>query len=146
MHRVEQRGTGRGLPLATDLAYEGGRVRGRSSTPAADGSFRSFDIDSAEGAVVDDDALQALGPALPLVPGTTSTATVVSASQSRMVPMTLTVRDQVAVDVPAGRFDAWRLEVAGPESTLAFFGTLAAPRRLVRVGVTGSPLEFVPSQ
>jgi hypothetical protein len=69
MRSVEQRGTGRGLPMATDLAYADGRVRGRSSNPAADGTITAFDIDSAVGAVVDDNALQALVPALPLAEG-----------------------------------------------------------------------------
>jgi hypothetical protein len=143
MHRVEQRGTGRGLPMATDLTYEGGRVKGRTSNPAADGSVKAFDIDSAVGAVVDDNALQALVPALPLAEGASWSFTMFSSGQNKLVPMTLTVTGRDTVEVPAGRFDAWRVEATGSQATLGFYVTSAAPRRVVRVEVVGAPIEFV---
>jgi hypothetical protein len=143
MHRVEQRGTSRGLPMATDLAYEGGRVKGRSSNPAADGSVKAFDIDSAVGAVVDDNAPQALVPALPLAEGASWSFMMFSSGQNRMVPMTLTVTGRGTVEVPAGRFDAWRVEVSGSQAPLAFSVTATAPRRVVRVQMIGAPFEFV---
>lgn len=143
MGRVEQRGTGRGLPMATDLAYAGGRVRGRASNPAADGTIRTFDIDSVVGAVVDDNALQALLPALPLAEGASWSVTMFSSGQNRLVPITLTVAAREAVDVPAGRFDTWRVEVSGSQAPMAFSVTAAAPRRVVRVQVIGAPFEFV---
>jgi len=143
MRRVEQRGTGRGLPMATDLAYADGRVRGKASNPAADGTVKAIDIDSAVGPVVDDNALQALLPALPLAEGATWSATMFSSGQNRLVPITLTVAAREAVEVPAGRFDTWRVEVSGTQAPLAFSVTATAPRRVVRVQVIGAPLEFV---
>lgn len=143
MRSVEQRGTARGLPMATDLAYAEGRVRGRSSNPAADGTIKAFAIDSAVGAVVDDNALQALVPALPLAEGATWSATMFSSGQNRLVPITLTVAAREAADVPAGQFDTWRVEVSGTQAPLAFSVTAAAPRRVVRVQVIGAPFEFV---
>ena len=141
--RVEQRGTSRGVPMATDLTYGGGRVKGRSSNPAADGSVTAFEIDSAVGAVVDDNALVALVPALPLGEGAGWSFTLFSSGQNKLIPMTLTVTGRDTVDVPAGRFDAWRVAVAGGPAPLAVFVTTAAPRRVVRIEVVGSPLEFV---
>lgn len=146
MRRVEQRGSGRGLPMATDLAYAGGRVRGRSSNPAPDGTIQAFDIDSAVGAVVDDNALQALVPALPLAEGASWSVSMFSSGQNRLVPITLTVAAREAVEVPAGRFDTWRVEVSGAAAPLAFAVTAAAPRRVVRVQVIGAPFEFVLAQ
>jgi hypothetical protein len=143
MRSVEQRGTGRGLPMATDLAYADGRVRGRSSNPAADGTITAFDIDSAVGAVVDDNALQALVPALPLAEGAGWSATMFSAGQNRLVPIRLAVAAREEVEVPAGRFDTWRVELSGAAAPLAFSVTAAAPRRVVRVQVIGAPFEFV---
>jgi hypothetical protein len=143
MRSVEQRGTGRGLPMATDLAYADGRVRGRSSNPAADGTITAFDIDSAVGAVVDDNALQALVPALPLAEGAGWSATMFSAGQNRLVPIRLAVATREEVEVPAGRFDTWRVELSGAAAPLAFSVTAAAPRRVVRVQVIGAPFEFV---
>ncbi len=143
MRSVEQRGTGGGLPMATDLAYAGGRVRGRSSNPAQDGTIKAFDIDSTLGAVVDDNALQALVPALTLAEGASWSVSMFSSGQNRVVPITLTVAAREAVEVPAGRFDTWRVEVSGAAAPLAFAVTAAAPRRVVRVQVVGAPFEFV---
>lgn len=143
MRAVVQRGTGRGQPMATDLAYEGGRVRGRSSNPAQDGTVKAFEIDSAVGAVVDDNALQALVPALPLAEGASWSVTIFSAGQNRLVPMTLAVAAREAVEVPAGRFDTWRVEASGGQAPLAFSVTTAVPHRLVRIQMVGAPFEFV---
>jgi hypothetical protein len=146
MRAVVQRGTAGGQPMATNLTYQDGRVRGRSSNPAPDGTTRAFDIDSAVGAVVDDNALQALVPALPLAEGAGWSATMFSSGQNRLVPITLTVAAREAVEVPAGRFDTWRVEVSGAAAPLAFSITAAAPRRVVRVQVIGAPFEFVLAQ
>ena len=143
MRRVMQRGVGRGQPMATDLAYESGRVRGRSSNPAADGTVKAFDIDTAIGAVVDDNALQALIPALPLAEGATWSFTVFSSGRNLPTPMTLAVTGREAVEAPAGRFDAWRVELTGAQARLAFFVTPEAPRRIVRVEVVGAPFEYL---
>ncbi len=142
MRAVVQRGTARGQPMATDLVYQDGRVRGRSSNPAQDGTIKAFEIDSAVGAVVDDNALQALLPALPLAEGATWSVTIFSSGQNRLVPMTLTVAAREPVEVPAGRFDTWRVEASGGQAPMAFSVTTEAPRRLVRVQVIGAPFEF----
>lgn len=142
MRTVVQRGTGRGQPMATDLTYEGDRVRGRSSNPARDGTVKAFDIDSAVGAVVDDNALQALVPALPLAEGASWSVPIFSSGQNRLVPMTLAVTARETVEVPAGRFDTWRVEASGGQAPLAFSVTAAAPHRLVRIQMIGAPFEF----
>lgn len=128
--------------LALAAAPATARVQGREVGHQRT-TFEAFEIDSAVGIVVDDNALQALVPALPLAEGASWRLTMFSAGRNLLVPMTLAVTGRAEVEVPAGRFDAWRVEAAGAESVIAFAVSAAAPRRVLRVEVVGSPLEFV---
>jgi hypothetical protein len=47
------------------------------------------------------------------------------------------------VTVPAGTFEAYRVELTGAEAPLTYFVTTAAPYRVVRIAFAGQPIEMV---
>jgi hypothetical protein len=118
-------------------------VRGEARVIGPEGP-RSFTVDSAAGpAVLDDNAIQALLPALPWALNTRWTFRVFASGENRFRDVSLTVADIQQVAVPAGRLEAYRAYLEGGAQPVSFFVTTAAPHRLVRVVLEGSPIEFV---
>ncbi|HEX4628314.1 MAG TPA: insulinase family protein, partial [Gemmatimonadales bacterium] len=141
---VEQTGVVRGMHLDVRLTYAAGRVKGRASTPQADGTLKAIDIDTtlAPG-TIDGEALNALLPALPLEPGKTITLNVFTAGDATTKVLTLKVGAPEPVTVPAGTFSAWRLDVTGGQTPLVIHVATATPRRTVKTEPVGTGLQFV---
>ena len=47
------------------------------------------------------------------------------------------------VTVPAGTFPVYRVELSGLSQNLTYFVTTAAPFRIVKMAIAGTPVEFV---
>ena len=92
---------------------------------------------------MDDNALQALLPALKWAPNLRWTIPVFASGQNRVRTLTLTVRAVGTVSVPAGSFQAYMADLEGDEQKVTFYVSVDPPRRLLRLTVAGTPLEFV---
>ncbi len=144
--RLEQRSLVRGQETAVDLAYNAGRVRGTARVPGPDGP-RTIQVDTTLGAaVLDDNALQPLLPALDWAPNVRWTFEVYSGGENRVKPVSLTVVSIERVPVGAGEVEAYRAILEGGASRVTFYVTTAPPHRLVRVSLSGSPIEFIAEQ
>ena len=105
---------------------------------------KTFAIDTIVPAgTMNDNAIQAILPALTWGPAAAWTIPVFSAGQNTITMMTLAVKDVETVQVPAGTFEVYRAEMTGGPATVNFFVTTGAPHRLVRLTLVGAPLEFV---
>lgn len=143
MRHVTQRGTMQGQELKTDVTYSGGRVKGSAMTPTPQG-VRTVAIDTAIAAgTLDDNAVQAIVPALKWTPNAKFQMSVFSAGQGGLRPMTLNVAGKESVMVPAGTFDVYRAELTGGQAPVTLFVTTAAPHRVVKVTIAGAPIEFL---
>jgi hypothetical protein len=91
---------------------------------------------------IDDNALALLLTALPLEAGKAFTLNVFSSGDGVAKVVTVKVGAVENVQVPAGTFPAYRLELAGMQLPLVMHVTQQAPRRLVRIAPTGAPLVF----
>ena len=139
---VSQTGKTQGKDTHINVTYADGRVRGEAVV-AAQPEFKTLTIDTVVAAgTVDDNAIQAILPALKWGPNASWTMAVFAAGQNAIQTMNLAVKGVETVQVPAGSFEAYRAEMTGGPATVNFFVTTAAPHRVVKVSLVGVPLEF----
>jgi Protein of unknown function (DUF3108) len=143
MLSTHQEGEMGGQPMRIHVEYGDGRATGEARIPGAAGT-EDVDVDAAvPAAVVDDNVLMALLPALPLEPGAAVELPVFSAGTNTLTSYTLRVSEAEPITVPAGEFEAYRVEVSGGARPLVLHVAAAAPHRLLRLIVTGAPMELV---
>lgn len=143
MRSLTQRGKVREQETQIVLRYSGGRVQGDAQVAGSEGP-RRFPVDTAVSpGIVDDNAVQALLPYLKWGLNTEWRFDVFASGENRIRPMTLTSADIVEVTVPAGRFEAYRADLRGTAQVVSFYVTTATPHRVIRVSLSGSPIEFL---
>jgi len=144
VRRVDQEGSMMGLKPETHLTYRGGRVKGHASSPQPDRSLKSIAIDTSLAAgTIDDNALNMIFPALPLEPGKTISLNVFTGGDGTTKVLTVKVGQPESVTVPAGTFQAFRLDVSGGQAPLLVYVSTLVPRRTVKTEIVGTPLQFV---
>jgi predicted Zn-dependent peptidase len=143
MRRTEQTGAVQGQQTRTQLTYAGGRVKGTSMSPQPSGTPRTVTVDTTVAAgTIDDNAVAVLLPALPLDQGKTFNLNVFSSGEGVSKVVTVKVAAIENVQVPAGTFPAFRLEIAGMQLPVVMHVTQQAPRRIVKIAPTGAPIVF----
>jgi zinc protease len=144
MRRTDQSSTVRGQRSEIHLTYGAGRVKGTSQAPQAPGTpVKTITVDTTVAAgTIDDNALAALLPALPLEQGKTFNLNVFSSGEGTTKVVSVKVAAIESVVVPAGTLPAYRLELSGMQLPIVMHVTQQAPRRLARVAPTGAPLVF----
>lgn len=128
-----QEGIMMGKPMAINLVFANGRVRGRSMTPTS-GPTGSLDIDTtiADG-VPNDNVVLPLMAAMRWKEGTSFTAPVLATGRGAISEYTFRVVGAESVTVPAGQFATWRIEQRAQRSVTFVNVTQTAPYRIVRV-------------
>ena len=143
MQALHVTGTVQGQAIKTDVAIAGGRATGSAMAPSAQGiKTTAVDVAVPAGAV-SDLALGALLPALKWSPSAKFGVNLFSASKNSVVPGTLAVTATEKVTVPAGTFDVYRAELTGGDQPMTMYVTTAAPTRMVRIAIVGTPVEVV---
>ena len=126
-----------------DLTYANGRVKGSTSVPGPTG-IKTVTIDTTYApGTIDDNMLSAVIPGLRWVPGAKYTANAFDASSGTARAITMSVAGTESITVPAGTFETYRVEQSGGQQTANLWITTAAPHRLVKMTIVGTPLEFV---
>jgi len=143
MRNLAQAGKMRGQDTKIDLAYDGGKVKGSAHVLGPNGPMTLAVDTIVPAGIVDDNALQALLPALKWGPNLRWTIPVFASGQNRVRTLTLTVRAVGTVTVPAGSFQAYMADLEGDEQKVTFYVSVDPPHRLLRLTVAGTPLEFV---
>ena len=142
MRQVTQSGKAQGQDSKIDVTYADGRVKGSATTPGQGGP-KTIAIDTTIAAgTIDDNAIQALLPGLPWAAGARWSAPVFASGQGASTQMTLAVTGEESVTVPAGTFAVYRAELSGGPQPVTFYVTKAAPFRLVKVAIAGTPIEM----
>jgi uncharacterized protein DUF3108 len=137
---VVQTITQQGKKAETRLTYGNGRVKGRGAGPQPDGGVKEFAIDTAVAAgTYDASAVPLVAPALPLAPGRRFTLSFFSSDESAIKVLTFEVGAPESVTVPAGTFQAYRVEVSGSRIPFVLYVSTATPRRIVKTEFVGQP-------
>jgi hypothetical protein len=142
MERVSQTGTVRGIKGGIDIRYADGRVTGEVQAVTGAGADH-FTVDTTVPAgVIDDNAIQALLPALPWARNAGWNFSMYSAGTNSLSVMALYVVAEETAMVPAGAFDAWRVRLSGGKTSVDFLVLKRAPHTVLKVEMGGAPLKF----
>ncbi|HEV2291895.1 MAG TPA: hypothetical protein VGR60_08650 [Gemmatimonadales bacterium] len=143
VHQVLQGGQVQGIDIRTSVEYRRGRAVGVTVAPIG-GKAVTLAVDAAVPAgTIDDNAIPLYLPALNWDADTAWTLKVFATGENAMHEMTLHVTDTATVEVPAGRFAVRVAELDGGPAPVRFCVTRAAPHRVVREELVGTPIEFV---
>lgn len=141
MTSVKQTGQARGQQMNIEVSYAAGRAKGAATTPGPQG-MKTIAVDTlVPTGAVDDNALQVLLPALPLGEGRSFTVTVFASGQGSAKEMQVAVTGWETITVPAGTFEAWKLEVRGGSAPVTFWVGRSDPR-VLKLGFAGAPMSF----
>jgi zinc protease len=139
--RLDQVMIRQGTKVEAHLVYADGRVKGSSLVPQADGSVQQFPIDTAvPPRIVDENVAPFVGSSLVLAPGQTLRLPVFTPSEVVTKVLTFKVGQPEAVVVPAGTFQAYRVEVTGSKVPLVLYVTTDSPHRVVKQEWVGQPV------
>jgi phage tail protein X len=133
------------LTLSQDLDYEGNRVTGQATVPEQGGggggpSSRQVSVDTAlaEGTLDSNmDLAAVLGS--PLAEGLEVQFPVFAPGQG-VNSLQVTVTGRETVEVPAGSYETWAVEVQGPNQTVTLYVTREAPHLMVKQELSGQPI------
>ena len=138
---VQQTVASQGQKAETHLMYDGGRVKGTAQTPQPGGPPKTAAIDTTVTAgTIDDNLLSVVLPALPLEAGKSLTVSVFSGGQAATQVLSLKVGTPESVTVPAGTFEAFKVDVSGGQAPVSMWVTTGAPRRIVKIAPGGPPI------
>jgi hypothetical protein len=143
LRSTKQTGQVRGNNTNIEITYHDGRAKGSATTPTLSGLVTTRIDTTVEAGAIDDNLITALLPALDWSPTAVFTLPVFLSGKGYVQPLTVAVRKTEKVTVPAGTFDAYRVEISGGQGPVAMFITTDAPHRLIKVAPQGAPLEFV---
>ncbi|MHB1223735.1 MAG: DUF3108 domain-containing protein, partial [Gemmatimonadaceae bacterium] len=145
MRRVVQSGKAQGQETSIDVSYAAGRARGSAATPTPPtGAVVTVAVDAEVPAgVIDDNALTLLLPAMPWTASSRFAVPVFASGQGKLQTYTLSVAGSESVTVPAGTFQAYRVEVTGGAQPMTLYIAQDAPHRLLKTTIAGAPIEVV---
>lgn len=127
------------MTIATELAVADGRLTGRLSLPAQMGGDREVDAEAVPGMLLPEMEAWYLA-ASDLEPGKSVTVPQFDAMSGGAVNVTYTVTGLESVTVPAGTFDALRVESSGTPQAFVLFLRADAPHILLRQEYAGQPV------
>ena len=139
----KQTGTLQGQPMNSDLAYAAGRVKGTAAAPSPQG-MQAVKVDTVVPAgTMDERSLTALLPTLRWTPTAKFTFPVFYGAENAVRTMTAAVTASEKVTVPAGTFDAYKVEFTGGRQAVTYHIAAAAPHRVLKIAPQGQPVEVV---
>jgi hypothetical protein len=140
---VDQTGRIQGQSSDIHLAYAGGRVKGKATTPQQSGTPQTIPIDTTVAAgTIDDNALSVVFPALPLAVDQTFNLSIFESGKGDSKVIQVKVSDGGTVTVPAGSFPVFKLDVSGGQVPTTFYVSKVTPRRIVKIELVGAPFVF----
>lgn len=140
---VKSSGKMQGQDMRVDVTYAMGRVKGTGIAPSPTG-MKTVHVDTTiASGVLDDNMITALVPGLRWVPNAKYAVTVFDALGGTFKHLAIQAGAAESVTVPAGTFQALRVEITGQEQPMTMYVTSAAPHRIVKMALAGQPVEFV---
>jgi predicted Zn-dependent peptidase len=138
--RLDQVMIRQGTKVEAHLVYAGGRVTGNNLVPQPDGTVQQLPVDTAvPPGIVDENVAPLVGSSLVLAPGQTVRLTVFTPSEVATKVLTFKVGQPETVVVPAGTFQAYRVDVTGPRIPLVLYVSVDSPHRVVKQEFVGQP-------
>ena len=142
MQEVHVSGTAGGQEIKADVRFVGGRAKGRSVMPSQSGP-KTVEVDAEmPNGAIDDNAFTPLVAAIRWTAATKFGIRAFQTGKAALGQLTIAVTGDEKVTVPAGEFDAWKVEMAGGETPVTLFISKARPFRIVKIMPVGMPLSI----
>jgi len=143
MVAVKQDGKAQGQPTTIEVRYRGGRATGSANTISPEGP-KAVTVDTVVAAgTIDDNAIQAILPALPWAPNASWSFNVFSAGQNESRVTSLKVLGTEMVKLDRGSIESYKVEWSGGWQPATFWISVAIPHKLVKIGIANAPIEIV---
>lgn len=126
--------------VSVDLAMANGRITGTGTFPAQMGGEKSYDLEAVPGTLLPGMDSWVLATA-DLSPGAVITVPYFNAMTGSVGNVTYTVTGTEEVTVPAGTYQTYRVEIAGPQQMVVFVRT-EAPHITVKQEFVGQPVTL----
>jgi hypothetical protein len=129
------------MQMGADVVVEGGRLTGRVDLPPQLGGTRDYDLALAPGTLLpgmDEYALAVTD----LEEGAEVSIPYMDLVRGEVTHVQALVTGTAEIEVPAGTFPTWRVEISGADLPLVLFLRQEAPHHLVRQEFVGQPIRF----
>jgi len=140
LERVDH-GSMQGAAFSGAVSVKNGRVTGTIQSPAATITTAQVDAVAAADLMLEEGVLFALLPTVDLVEGQKGTFSVIDDQSGKVIPYVISVEGKESIEVPAGRFDVFRVRAQAKEATMIYVSA-TAPHRVVRINPGTSPIEL----
>jgi hypothetical protein len=137
-----QDGAVQGMPVKANFDYAAGRVKGTATTPTPQGP-KSVTVDTTvPPGTVDERALTTMLTTLPWAAGAKFAFPVFYSTENSLKQTQLSVAATESVTVPAGTFQAYKVDMSGGRVPTTFWIEVAAPHRVLKMAPVGQPVEL----
>jgi len=143
VRQVQQGGVLSGVPIRTSLEYRRNRVRGVTVVTSRDGPLSIAADTVLPAGTFDDNALAIFLPTLPWAAGARWTFLVFDGETNAVQTTTLAVLGTASVSLPQGPEETWEVELSGGPNVARYYITRAAPHRIARMVLVGTPIELL---
>jgi zinc protease len=141
MQSVAQSGKTQGQDTKIDVTYANGHAKGTANVPGPAGiKMVNVDADVPAGAL-DDNLLQPMLAALRWAPGAKFSIPVFMSGKGTATTLSAVVGGEESVEVVAGKFDTWKVNVTGGDSPITIWVEKTSGR-VVKLALVGQPVEF----
>ena len=131
------------MDVKIDVTYADGRAKGSATSPQPNGTAKEIAVDAAVPAgTIDDNMISVVMPTLKWKSGSSFKIAIFQSSKNAVTVATVSVTGEESVKVPAGTFDAWKVDIAGLDTPITVWIEKAGEHRMLKQVLVGTPVEI----
>ena len=131
------------LDVNINVTYADGRAKGTATAPQPNGTAKEIAVDAAvPPGTIDDNMISIVMPTLPWKNGASFKIPIFQSSKNTVSVATASVSGEETVKVPAGTFDAWKVDIAGLDAPITVWMEKAGDHRMLKQVLVGTPIEI----
>ena len=141
--RATQSGKQGPMDVKIDVTYADGRAKGSATAPQPNGTAKEVIVDAAvPPGTIDDNMISVIMPTLKWKSGASFKIAIFQSSKNAVSVATVSVTGEESVKVPAGTFDAWKVDIAGLDAPITVWIEKAGDHRMLKQVLVGTPVEI----
>ncbi len=142
MQSVSQSGKAQGQDTKIEVTYANGHATGTAVAPQQ-GAIKTVNVDTdLPAGAVDDNLIATLLPTFRWASGARFVLPVFQSGKGTATALTISVVAEESVTVIAGTFAAWKADITGGDSPISVWVEKGGAHRLLKLAMTGQPVEF----
>ena len=131
------------MDVKIDVTYADGHAKGSATSPQPNGTAKVIAVDAAVPAgTIDDNMISIVMPTLKWKSGSSFKIAIFQSSKNAVTVATVSVTGEESVKVPAGTFDAWKVDIAGLDAPITVWIEKAGEHRMLKQVLVGTPVEI----